>query len=82
MAAAVDCGSRLDDTGGIQIMSYNTFLSLIRLQSSMRRSLHVGAGREKRLRKKGIESITDRLRGLSCYRDYLHRMLESGVELG
>ena len=63
-------------------MSYDTFLSLIQLQSRMRRSLHVGVGREKKIRKKAIESITDRLRGLSCYQDYLGRMLESGAELG
>ncbi|MDP7033037.1 MAG: hypothetical protein QF752_00955 [Planctomycetota bacterium] len=63
-------------------MSYETFVSLLNLQSSMRRSLHFGVGQEKRLRRRAIDSITRRLRELPTYEDYLGRMIEGSQLIG
>ena len=63
-------------------MSYQNFLALLRVQSSLRRTLHVSNGRNKLIRNRAIRSINDRLETCPHYQEYLRRVVRSGVLIG
>ncbi|MBI4615505.1 MAG: hypothetical protein HY720_17945 [Planctomycetes bacterium] len=63
-------------------LTYQNFLALLKIQSTLRRSLHLSAGREKRIRAQAIRTISLRLQASPDYEEFLHRVLRSGVLVG
>lgn len=63
-------------------MSYQNFLALLKVQSSLRRTLHISNGRDKLIRNRAIRSIDDRLETCPQYQEYLRRVIRSGVLVG
>ena len=64
------------------VLTYPTFLALLQLQCSLRRTLHLANGQEKQIRHQAIRSINERLHACPDYDDFLRRVIRSGVTVG